>query len=479
MSLLQRLADAWAVLNGYHMQGWSADRQRNPPRSQEAKKEINYAVRRSLVDWSRDLEKKDPFFNRFLDLCEQYVVGPNGLRIVSASKDAKFAADATAVWEAWCPYADISSRFSFNQRQSLIEREAETVGETFIYLCFGSTNRPRIQLFESESCETPPELAQDPTISDGIRYEPTGRPRSYFFKVGEEKGVPKFQEIAAESIVHIGEPSRINQGRYLPITYAVLKDLIDLTELQNFEMLAAKDAARTSKVIKTKNGEALSPAALRRQQVNRSTQDGAGNTVTETKSEYYEKVVGAETVVLQRDDELMQFASNRPSVAVQSFWDYVSARSAAGLGLPLEIMVMRSIQGTMARGAFDMANSFFRCRSASRAESFARVWEHVIGNDLSLRRNLPPDWRAISYTPPKAINVDVGRNSAAMINELKVGATNFDLIYGPLGLDWKVEVGKWLDQRQYIKEEEAKRGLPHVPIGEVMQPPAQGDLNPA
>lgn len=468
MNALQRFKIAVQILAGYHMQRWTPERNFYVDPSQSARVDIPYGVRKRMLDWSREMERKDPLFNRFLDLCEQYVIGPNGLQITSASKDSTWAERANAEWVSWLPWCDISSRFSFGQRQSLIEREVEVAGEVFLYLTFGSTNKPRIQIIESECIETPPERNDDKSIIDGVHVDGHLRPLGYWYKTTTPEGKADYTEILAEQMVHIFEPSRVGQTRGLPIVYPVLKDMIDLYELQNFEMQAAKDASETSKVITTSTGE-VQGIPMRRLRYAGTTQNQAGTNTATTVDNYYELAFGAKTRVLKKGDTMAQFQSDRPSVAVQAFWDYVAARTSAGLGLPIEVVIMRSIQGTMARGAFDMAASFFRCRAASRAESFARVWEHVVGNNPRLRVGQPQDWRSTSYVPPRAINVDTGRNSSAMINELKVGATHLELIYSPLGLDWKTQVTKWLDQREYIFNEESRRGIPHAAITDAAQ----------
>jgi capsid protein len=455
-NLLRRIKTAWEVLAGYHLQEWTPDRRWWVNTSQEAKKDIPYGVRRSMLSWSRDLERRDPLFNRFLDLCEQYVIGPTGLRIVSDSANTAWGARANAEFAGWEPYCDISSLFGWGQRQSLIEREVEVAGEVFIHLTFGSTARPRIKLIESEHIETPPGLTEKDRVFDGVRLDANDRPVSYFIKPADPS--KPWPEIPAEQMLHIFEPSRVGQVRGLPIVYAVLRDLIDLDELQGFEMRAAKDAARTSKVIKTATGE-VSVSQLRRSRLDKSTQTPAGTAVTSSKSDFYHDVIGAETVVLQKGDEYQQFASDRPSVAVQSFWDYVSARAAAGLGLPVEILIMRSLQGTMTRAALDMANGFFRCRTAARGEAFRRVWEHVIGSTLPLRAGQPGDWRNIKFTPPRAINVDVGRNSTALINEWKAGFRTLESIAAETGQDWQDIIDQRGREASYAKEKEVQLGL--------------------
>lgn len=455
MSLRERIKQAWAVLNGYHLTEWTPSRNTRVNQSQSARMDIPNATRRQLLSWSREMERKDPIFNAFLDLCERYVIGPTGLRIVSGSQDATWAQLANFEWENWQPFCDVSSRFSFGQRQGLIEREVEVAGEVFVYLTYGESGRPRIQLIESESVETPPDKARDDSVCDGVRLDINDRPVEYFVKQRDGK----YRAIAAESVLHIVEPSRVGQVRGLPIVYPVLADMVDLRESLDLEMVAHKDGAETSKFITTATGE-ISAVNLRRAVTTGSSQSPSGVATATSRREYFEEKLGGRTVVGVNGDSMQQFANHRPAEAVQKFWDFVSARIAAGMGLPIEIMLMRSLQGTMTRAALDMANGFFRCRSAARAESFNQIWNHVVIGNNALRRGLPVDWRKIRYTPPRSINVDVGRNSQALIAEWQAGFRTLENIAAEMGHDWKDILRQRATELAFAGQLEAANGLP-------------------
>jgi len=461
MSIADRLKLAWRVLAGYHMTEWSTRRTTRVDRSQSARKDIPYAVRRKMLDWSRELERRDPLFNRFLDLNEQYVVGPTGLKLVSASRDSVAAQLMNEAWDGWTPYCDLSSRFSFGTRQGLITREFRVAGEVFIYLTYGNTGRPRIQLVESERCETPPKLSQNPNVIDGVQVDSNGRPEAYWFQEDSDTNrQPTWTAVAADRIVHLMDPSRIGQMRGLPIVYPVLRDLIDVAELQELEMLAAKDAASTSKVVTTADGDLDAEQILR----------GESTTFSDGHKEYYKQEIGGETIVLRNGDTYSQFPSNRPSVAVQSFWDFVSARAAAGLGLPIEILIMRSLQGTTVRGLYDMAHAYFRCATAVLADPFARIWEHVMLNERSVRNRLPGDFRRIRYTPPRSINVDVGYNSNALINEWRAGFTTLEAIASARGEEWEQIMDQRAIEIQRSRQIEQDYQLPPGSVLELSQP---------
>jgi len=212
---------------------------------------------------------------------------------------------------------------------------------------------------------------------------------------------------------------------------------------------------------------------LRRTRFGISTQTPSGTATTVQKSDYYKDSFRGRTVVMQRGDSLEIPTVNRPGDSVQRFWQFVAAREGAGLGLPIEILIMQSLQGTMTRAALDMAAGFFRSRAASRVEAFARVREHVIMSTPLLRRGMPPDWRKYTYSTPRAINVDVGRNSQALIAEWQQGFRTMSALCGELGTTpdelFRTRAADW----KLARDIEAETGVPPgtcMPLSVAEQP---------
>jgi hypothetical protein len=160
---------------------------------------------------------------------------------------------------------------------------------------------------------------------------------------------------------------------------------------------------------------------------------------------------------LKNNETLEQFRSERPSVATRDYWKYLTEKICIGTGMPYVVVFPESMQGTVYRGSLDAAASWFAARSQVMIEALRRIYEYymrwaVFGGDPALR-NKPGNWYAVSIRPPRTINVDVGRNSSAMLAELAAGATNYERIYAPLGLDWREEILKLKEQRDFIRQE--------------------------
>ena len=83
------------------------------------------------------------------------------------------------------------------------------------------------------------------------------------------------------------------------------------------------------------------------------------------------------------------------------------------------------------------------------------VWGYVIGwavrNDPALA-DPPADWRRVIIRPPRAINVDIGRNTAAMLAELKAGTKTYAEIYAERGEDWRAALQQRAAEAAYIRD---------------------------
>jgi hypothetical protein len=113
-----------------------------------------------------------------------------------------------------------------------------------------------------------------------------------------------------------------------------------------------------------------------------------------------------------------------------------------------------SIQGTIGRADLDTQNQIFQKHSATLQDCYLKIYEYVTEEECRftpLIADRPRLWRMATVRAPRGCNVDVGRNSSAMLAELDAGATNYDLIFGPLGLDAKEQLRKSAMYAQYIR----------------------------
>ena len=417
----------------------------------DARFDVSSAERREVLRKSRYFQYNNALANRLCDLFELYTVGANGLQVTPASSDEAWNEVRLKSWGEWCKYPDLTSRQSFGTLQGLITRLWFFDGECFIIKTKSKPvrgqngqiigpARPRIQIVEAHRCETPDIMAdrEGREIIEGIEVDDRGRPIAYWIKDGQTDifSEAQYRRFNAEDVIHVFEPSRAGQYRGLPLIYPVINDLNDLDDLQILEMQAAKQNAQKTRVIKTASGEDEEGDA---EEVPFLGKQRSTDTNEVSRQDYYKTAFGAETQILKHGDEYAEYVPQRPSVAVQQYWEYLITKICAGVGIDKQLVYPTSMQGTLVRGTYDIADAFFRARSSVIADVVLEIyrwqteWETQNIKELA---DPPADWREATTCPPRSVNADVGRNASAMLSMLDKGATTLEDIYAPQGKNW-------------------------------------------
>lgn len=462
----RRAIEAAAVQNRYEGgQRGGVRRSYIPAFVQDQRFDADTSTRQELVRKSRYFERNNSLVNKWADLYEQFTVGPTGLQLIPDSKDDEWNERASEVWDEMVEEAELGTQFSLADSQIIGARTEFIDGEYFMLKTRGGTKprRPRVQLFEGHRVATPGKLwdQEGKNIYDGIQVDPkTGLPQQYWIATSfEDSG--SFEPIASSSVIHVFSPSRIGQLRGLPYVYPVINDLHDLDDLQILEMDAAKSHAQIANVVTNEFGESTDEQ-LRKQRFNITNQpnENSGTTETLEREKYYRTVLGSRTVYVRQGDKVEQPRTERPAIVTQNYWDYLASKACAGVGISKLLVYPWSIQGTVARADFDIANSFFRSRSRLHAWAGIQVYRYfmdwAIYNDLRVV-DPPADWRRVTVRPPRAVNVDVGRNSTALLNEVKARLRTRRDAWAELGMDWRAQERQLDTEERYIARRAAER----------------------
>jgi capsid protein len=266
----------------------------------------------------------------------------------------------------------------------------------------------------------------------------------------------EYRRIPADQIIHVFEPTRPGEYRGLSFFAAVLNELHDLDDLHILEMLAAKDAAEKSTIYETVSGELDATAeGMRREKFGQATQNSSGTETTENKTRFAKQTLGGRVMAIKVGEKVTQFQSNRPTVTQQWYWDYLTGRICAGVGISKLLVYPYSMQGTVTRADLDVMAGFFRSRSEVLGGVFTEIRNYVLWWDIQNNVQLadpPSDWRKVTVRPPRSVNVDVGRNSSAMLAELKSGARTYEDVYAELGRDYRDQLRQRAKEAQLIHE---------------------------
>jgi capsid protein len=445
------------IFNRYEAgQRYGTSRSHLPGWVQDARFDADNATREEIMRKARYFEKNSGLVNRLADLFEQFTVGPCGLQLIAASSEEDWNAKAMEKWNEWQKFADLTSLQPFSVLQSLIARRWFIDGEIFIIKTRGSESpsRPRIQLIESHRVRTPDNLSAEEgrRIIDGVEVDGRGRPVAYHIRDGFDEQT--FRRVPANQVIHVFEPSRPGEYRGMSFFAAVMNELHDLDDLLLLEMRAAKDAAEKSTFIETASGE-LRQSGQRAERTTATTQNSSGEDVTVSRTRWLKEMIGGRVAALKMGEKVHQFLSNRPTVSQQWYFDYLTGRITAGVGISKLLVYPFSMQGTVTRADLDVMAGFFRSRSEVLAAAFTEVRNYVMDwetkNEVTLA-DPPADWRKVTVRAPRSVNVDVGRNSSAMLSELKAGARTYQDVYAELGQDYREQLRQRAKEAKYIRD---------------------------
>jgi lambda family phage portal protein len=464
-----------------------------PATLQDARFDYTPGIRKELQRRSRYWERNDAIMERLVLLYEQYVVGATGLRILPNSSDKDWNEVAKQKWIDWCDEPELDSEETFAETQTLIARNWFIDGEVFIYLTHDPlTQEPKLQLIEAHRVDTPTSMVAQEGVNviDGIEINPRTRQRvAYWVRKLDTATMigigntlypyvatlkQEYERVPADQIIHVFKRMRPGMQRGVPQMFCVGNDLHDLSDLQQEEMKAAKSAGDMANVWHTKTGEPVDTSSFRRVPRTVSTQDAQGNAVSKQAPIYFDVTQGGRDRYLKPGEDVKQFLTERPTVATREFWDYLTFRVCAGMGISrLLVAPYAPAQGTVVRSDLDTNNTFFRSRSRKMIIVSRRVYNFVMGDKVEWDRDLigaPKDWKKVTVRSPRAITADVGRNSEAMINEHAAGLRTLSDIYAESGEDWEEALEQRAREAARAQELADQYG---VPVELVLAPPKQ------
>lgn len=453
----------------------SQDRSWLPAYVQDASQDMDPGTRWELMRKARYFEQNHALVSKILDLIEANVVG-TGINGTPMSSSPEWNAAAGEWFREWSRFCDLSTRQHFGTLQGIAVRAEGVDGECFIRLTYSpDTGRPRVQLIESHrigSATLNGRFTREGYHEfDGIVFEPTGRPAFY---IVANNGAPMMGRkptnvtlIPADEMVHIYEPARAGQPRGITLFHSVLHTLHDLDDLQKLEMLAAKDASTTSTVVTGGAGEAEGSSGG----IGSSLRGQASAEDPAKIEAYIEKKIGGRTVYLKDGYKAEQFRSDRPSPAMREFWEYLVKTVCRGVGVSYAAVndYEGGWGGAALRGAVAADNRFFDVRASVLLPGLDRIYQHAIGWAIrngeirDKKGNIipaPPDFYKIEWHSPRRSTVDIGRESAAVLNELRAGLRTYRDVLGEGGQDWRDTLRQRIMEQKFIADVAKELELP-------------------
>ena len=241
-----------------------------------AHRSADQEIRSSLIilrDRARELVRNTSWVRRYVNLLAQNVIGPNGVKLQARMQSggkplAKENQRLEDAWEAWgVPgVCTVDGKLSFRGLQRLIIKNVPADGEVLIRIVRGFDNPFgfALQVLDPDQLDEKYNVPRAPDSPDneirmGVELDHWGRPVAYHLWDGHPSDLHRRRNrkrVLAADIIHLGEPDRPAQTRYVPWIASVMLDINMLRGYFEAELVAARVAAASGGFF-TRDGEDL------------------------------------------------------------------------------------------------------------------------------------------------------------------------------------------------------------------------------
>jgi capsid protein len=373
-----------------------------------------------------------------------YVVG-DGITHQSNCADPQKAALYEEAFTQAAKSLDLSGRFSWVEIKRILLRGAIRDGDSFAILTVDQDGQPKIQMVEGHRVGNPVGEAVPAGMIDGVQFDSVGRIQGFNFLQGTNTN----RVIPASSVRQICEQDYSSGSRGLPLLQHSWTDIQSEDELLKLEMLAVRNDADFTRVLHKQGGFVAGQL--------KDEMGGSGSN-----GEVLARKLGGKLAVLEPGESLTSIGSNRPSNNFVAFLEAVQKDIARGT-IPYEFTSNPGQAGGAALRliAAKADRIFSRWQTILIEKLCTPVYLYVIGTKIA-NGELPdsPDWWKVSWTTPKRLTIDAGRDAAADRADVELGLLSMSELYAQRGLDLRTEMTKRAADFKFIMQLAEKEGIP-------------------
>ena len=373
-----------------------------------------------------------------------YVVG-DGITHQSNCADPQKAALYEEAFTQAAKSLDLSGRFSWVEIKRILLRGAIRDGDSFAILTVDQDGQPKIQMVEGHRVGNPVGETVPAGMIDGVQFDSVGRIQGFNFLQGTNTN----RTIPASSVRQICEQDYSSGSRGLPLLQHSWTDIQSEDELLKLEMLAVRNDADFTRVLNKQGGFVAGQL--------KDEMGGSGSN-----GEVLSRKLGGKLAVLEPGESLTSIGSNRPSNNFVAFLEAVQKDIARGT-IPYEFTSNPGQAGGAALRliAAKADRIFSRWQTILIEKLCTPVYLYVIGTKIA-NGELPdsPDWWKVSWTTPKRLTIDAGRDAAADRADVELGLLSMSELYAQRGLDLRTEMTKRAADFKFIMQLAEKEGIP-------------------
>ena len=329
----------------------------------------------------------------------------------------------------------------------------------------------KIQMIPGTRIGNPNSLgAESDDYYQGIITDEFGKPVAYrIYRVTREGVYFGAEDVAAHNFCHYFDPFRVDQYRGISDFHAAIRTARMLYEILEAEKAGVRFASQQAALVFNDRGTANprnlftpSPASI---MPNGQTQQ---NEMSEVGMIRYMGVA-----------DRVEMMPSRPSAAFAGFVQHLMHEIAIGVGVPEGVLFgTQDYKGPSVRAEFAAADRVFTRHQGVLTDKVldpiknAVILDAIARGEIAppalqagetmvqaLRRATAGEWRF-----PAKLSIDVGRESAANLNENRQGAKSLQEIAGEEGTDAFSRLEQIAIEAAYVKELAGKYGVPETAI---------------
>jgi capsid protein len=395
--------------------------------------------RKEMIKRLRHGERNCGLLRQILNDYVTYVVG-DGITVQSTNEEHE------AYFNKVIKNIDVTGRFSWVEILRILTRGALRDGDSFLVLTVDESGDPKVQLVEGHKVESP-EGSADPNLLDGVQFDSTGKIKSFCFIQSDKKA----RFIPASSVCHVCEYDYCSGSRGLPLLQHSYADIQSEDELLKLEMLAVRNDADVTRVLKKQGGYISSDMRAELSGSSSSSLDSIASRM------------GGKLIALETNEDLISLDSKRPNGNFVSFLEAIQKDINRGTGIPYEFSndPSKAGGGALRLIAGKADRSFQRWQTILIEKVCTKVYQYIIAHGISTGEiKDTPDWWNVSWTTPKRLTIDAGRDAAQDRADVELGLLSMSELYAQRGLDLKTEMAKRAKDMKYIRDLAEAEGIP-------------------
>lgn len=417
--------------------------------------------RLTMVRKCRWAERNSGLFKQILADMVLYTVG-DGIKPQSHASTPEMQERYEAYFAEKAKRIDITNRFSFYQAQAILLRGMIRDGDAFAAKVRNATGEAKLQLMEAHRVGDPLEGEVPEGMHDGIQFGPFGE----YLAVNVYRSNGSSRQILAQSMMMVVDQEYASGARGVPLLQHSINSIQDEMEILALEKQAVKDNGDVTRVIKKAGGVIDSDMAGELGAANGSSYANVASTM------------GGKLIALEPGEDMTSFQSNRPNATFTGFLAALERDISQGV-LPYEFVGDSSkLGGATVRLITAKAGRVFGKYQTIMIENFCvPTWGYIIGQGIAAGE-IPddPDWNRVSWTTPKSVTVDAGREAANDRADVEMGLLSMSELYAQRGLDFRTEMQKRAADMVHIKNLAEEYGIPfellfrptNTPVGTIV-----------